>query len=292
MAGARKSGRAGYLFAAPYLLLLLAFGVGPTIYAFYISLFNTRTAAFSGLANYSSVFRDFRFLPAVEHVALYMVVWLPMMVVGVVAVALLLHARPGRFSSTMRLIYYLPSAITGSANVLLWLFILDPSLGPFKWVLQLFGWNYSSDALLPSHLAYIYAVMAFTLGCGSWIVIMFGALQNISVDVLEAATVDGCHAGQLAWHIKIPMMRKYTTYMLIMSLAGGVQLFVEPQLVYSLGGAGSPWWSVNQLAYYLGFNQSNLGAAAALSVLLLIVSLVAALAVVFGTGFFSTEVPE
>lgn len=288
----RDGSRAGYLFVLPYVVLLAIFGIGPSIYAIYISLINTKTLKFAGISNYRDVLTDFRFVPALVHVLIYVAIWLPLMLVMVLALALILHARPGRLSASMRVIYYLPSAITGSANVLIWLFIMDPSLGPFKWILQLFGWKYRSDSLAPSHLPAIYAVMAFTLGCGSWIVIMYGALQNISTELLESARMDGANAVQLAWYLKLPLMGKYVSYMLILMIAGGLQLFVEPQLVYSLAKAGSPWWSLNQLAYYLGFQETNLGAASALSVLLLILGIGGALLVILRTKFFSTEVPR
>ena len=91
----------------------------------------------------------------------------------------------------MRLIYFLPGAVSGSAAVLLWYFMLDPQLSPFGGVLKAMGWQNSNDVFTGSHLAPIFALVAFTTGVGSWVVIMFGALQAIPVDVLEAARMGG-----------------------------------------------------------------------------------------------------
>ena len=60
---------------------------------------------------------------------------------------------------------------------------------------------------------------------------MYGALNNISHDLIEAARVDGAGAVQTAWSIQIPLMRKWIAYMVILSFAGGTQLFVEPRVL-------------------------------------------------------------
>ena len=57
---------------------------------------------------------DFRFLPAVEHVALYLVIWLVALVLLVTFLALVVHTiRVQWLSRTMRLVFYLPGALAG-----------------------------------------------------------------------------------------------------------------------------------------------------------------------------------
>ena len=62
----RRPGKAGYLFVAPYILLLVAVGIYPVGYAIDLAL-TSFTAHFSGLTNFISCYHDFRFLPAFEH---------------------------------------------------------------------------------------------------------------------------------------------------------------------------------------------------------------------------------
>jgi multiple sugar transport system permease protein len=287
-----RSGRVGAALVTPYVLLLLAFGVVPTLYAGYISIVDTNTGLFNGFANFRRMFTDFRFADAASNVALFLALWLPILLIGVLALALVLHSRPSRLTTGMRLVYYLPSAVTGTANILLWMFIVDPTIGPFSGALHALGFEYRSELLNSNTMTIIMAVIAFTGGAGSWIVIMYGGLQSVGPEVMEAATVDGCSSWQMAWHIKLPLLRKYVTYMLIMTVAGGTQVFAEPALLNQFGGVGSPWWSLNQLAYYVGFNDGVLGASAALSVALLIFGAIAAVVIVTATDFFETEVPK
>jgi len=68
---------------------------------------------------------------------------------------------------------------------------------------------------------------------------MYGALNNISDEVLEAARIDGAGPWRTAIHIQIPMIRKWIVYLAILAFASGTQLFVEPQLLQTASLAGS-----------------------------------------------------
>jgi multiple sugar transport system permease protein len=234
---------------------------------------------------------DFRFWPAVSHVALYLVIWLVALVVLVTVLAVVVHAIRVRWlSRTLRFVFYLPGALAGASSVLLWLFVLDPTASPVGGLLRLLGFSSFVQVIVPGNLPVIFAVIAFWTGAGGWIVIMYGALNNISAEVIEAARVDGANVVQIAWHIQLPMLRKWISYMGIMSLAAGTQLFVEPQLLSQASNAVVPNdYSLNQLAYQYAFQQNDFNGAAAIPLLLLVVAL--ALSAVFVTrgGLFERE---
>ena len=282
-----------YLFVLPYLLFLLAFGVGPAVYIVFLSLFNTtgQTLRFDGLANYFTVFKDFRFSSSLINPLLFTLVWLPLMVVAVLFLALLLHARPGRFSEAMRLSYYLPGAVAGPANVLIWIFMFDPSVSPFGPLLRGIGLNQASEVLKAGHLPLIFTVMVLFTTLGSWVITVYTSLITISVEVYEAAKVDGCNAFQMALFIKIPLVSKQILYMVVLNLAFGFQLIVEPNLLYgaTLGAASNPAWTVNQLAGFYSSTLLNTGAAAAISVGLLALSLAGVLYLVLKTTFYQID---
>lgn len=282
----------GWLFAGPYVLLLLAFGLVPAGYAIYESFQPVADPGGGGLDNWGAVFEDFRFWPAVHNVAIFVAIWIPVMIVGTLVLALLLHERVSRFSSTMRLIYFLPGAVTGSAAVLLWYFMLSPQLSPYQPVLESIGITSNNEMFTSKHLAVIFALVAFMTGVGNWVVITFGAFQSVPADVLEAARIDGADPIRIALTIKLPLIGKYVVYMTILCFAYALQIFVEPQLFYSITNAGSTSWSLNQLGYTFAFQQGDFGQAAVISVVLLVISAVAALWLVFKTNFFQTEVDE
>lgn len=75
--------------------------------------------------------------------------------------------------------------------------------------------------------------------------------------------------------------------MLILSFAGNVQLFAEPQLIgAALPGVISGTWSLNQLGYEFAFKLGNFGASAAISLVLLLTGLIAAYAVILPVAFY------
>ena len=273
-----------------YTVLLLAFGIIPALYALYLSL-TTSDGGFAGFANFAQVVKDYRFLPAVTHVGLYLVIWLVCLIVLVVVLALIVHAIKTRWlSSVARFIFYIPGALAGASSVVLWIFVLDPAASPVGFLLNALGLHTFVQTIAPANLPVVFSIIAFWTGAGGWIVIMYGALNNISTEVMEAARIDGANAFQTAIHIQLPMMRKWITYMVILSLAAGTQLFVEPQLVSqaSIGVVGNDY-SLNQLSYLYAFQQNNFNGSAALSILLLVVSLALSAFFVARGGLFETE---
>ncbi|OIJ86095.1 ABC transporter permease [Streptomyces sp. MUSC 14] len=282
--------RAGHGFVALYVLLLIAFGVVPTVYAIYFA-FTTAGDTFAGFSNFTGAADDFRFLPAVEHVALYLVFWLASLVILVVGLALLLHRLASRgLSKALRFVYYLPGALAGAASVMVWLFILDPTVSPVAFLLRALGLTTFDDVVAPGGLPLLFTLIAFWTGAGGWILVMYGALNNIAPDILEAARIDGAGPWQTARRIQIPMLRKWIVYMVILAFAGGTQLFVEPQLLSqaSVGVAGRDY-SLNQLSYDFAFQNNNVNTAAAVSVELLLLGLGVAAVFVARSGFFDAD---
>jgi len=277
----------GFLMFLPYLILLVMFAVVPIILAASVSIETSLTNPSGGFGNYLFVLQDFRFLPAVINVSLFLLIYLPTMLIVVAGLSLLLDTIKARHSVPLRLAYLVPAGITGSVAILVWYFMLEPTYSPFAPLFAEFGLTQGTDIFNSGNLIYIFALMTFFTGAGNWIVIQYGSLQSIPDDLLEAAKLDGANAWQVAIRIKLPLIRKYLIYMLVLVMAAGLQIFVEPYLISSSVYPGlAKDWSLNQLSYTLAFLGSNLGAATALSLMLLVVMVILALLVIFRTDFF------
>jgi len=279
----------GAIFSSGYTLFLLAFGVGPAVYALFLAF--TRDGAFVGFDNFVRVFADYRFLPAVGHVALFVVVWLASLIVFVVLLALIVHAVRVRWlSTTTRFLFYIPGALAGASSVMLWLFVLDPAVSPVSFILEGLGKESFVQVVQTDTLHIVLAIIAFWTGAGGWIVIMYGALNNISDEVMEAARIDGAGPVHTAWHIQIPLLRKWISYMAILSLAAGTQLFVEPRvLAQASKGVVTQDYSLNQLAFLYAFRQNDFNGSAAISLVLLVVALGLSVFFVFRGGLFERD---
>lgn len=281
--------KTGYLFVAPYVLLMLVVGIYPVIYAVHLA-FTSLSAHFSGARNFVQSWRNPEFLPAFAHVGIFLAIWLTALVVFVVGLSLILHSLDRRISAAFRFVFYLPAALAGAASVVLWLFMLEPGVSPWTFVLHWLGYHTLGDSIASGHLPMVFAVIAFWSGAGSWIVVMYGALATIPPGVLEAARLDGAGPWRTAVRIKLPLIKRWVAYMMIGAFAAGTQLFAEPQLVSeAVGGFVIQTWSPNQLAYYLSFQLDNFNFAAAISVDLLAVALISAAVILLRTGLFKVS---
>ena len=237
----RRAGLAGYLFVSGYTALLLAFGVFPTGYAIYLAFTNS-SGQFTGLGQFTKVVGDFRFGPAFDDIGIYLVMWLVLVVVLTVVAAVILRGRvrPG-LSSVLRFLFYLPGALAGVASVLVWLFMLYPSVSPVAGLLRALGLSTFDQVIAPGNLPVI-------LGADR----VLDRRRRLDRRHVRRAEQHPrrCARGrpdrrrrpwQTAWNVQIPMIRKWIVYMVILAFATGTQLFVEPQL---LGGrqprAGQP----------------------------------------------------
>jgi multiple sugar transport system permease protein len=292
-AAARKRGRRsfrGAAFVLPYLPFLIVFGIAPTVYALDLAFTNVG-GGWVGFHNFVRTYNDFRFVPAFKHVFVYTFVWLAALMVFVVGLTLLLHGRASRVSAGFRFLFYIPGALAGSAAVLVWLFMLDPSVSPASFLLHhVLGADIFAQSIAPQNLPFIFAMIAFWTGAGGWIVVMYGALNTIPPDLEEAARIDGAGPITIALRLKLPLIRKWIAYMVILSFATGTQLFVEPEIVqHASFGLVPDTWSVNQLAYQLAFRYADFNAAAAIAVDLLVIGLAGAVIIVTRSGLFRTD---
>ena len=288
--GASAQAFAAYVFCSGYVLLLLVFGILPMVYALYLSF--TKSGQFVGLDNYVKAVGDFRFLPAVQHVAAFLVIWVVTLTMLVTLLALIVHAVRVRWlSSTARFLFFIPGAFAGAASVMLWLFLLNPSVSPVSFVLKWFGYTNFVQAIDLNNLPLIFTVVAFWTGAGGWIIIMYGALNNISDEIMEAARCDGASAIKTAWYIQLPLIRKWIAYMAVISVAVGTQLFAEPKILAQASRNQIPkHYSINELAYVTAFGpQADFNSSAAISMMLLVVAAGLAAFFVFRGGLFDRD---
>src|SRR4029077_2410576 len=277
-------------FSLPSLPFLIVFGIAPTIYALDLA-FTNLNGSWAGFHNFVRTYDDYRFGPAFRHILVYTCIWLGLLVVFVVGLALLLHGRANRVSSVYRFLFYMPGALARAASVLVWLFMLDPSVSPGSFLLRdILGANIFAQSIAPGNLPYIFAMIAFWTGAGAWIVVMYGALNTIPLEREEAARIDGAGPLGIALRVKLPLIRKWIAYMVILSFALGTQLFVEPQVVQTASfGLGPDTWAANQLASSLAFRYADFNGAAAIAVDLLVIGLLGAVIIVTRSGLFRTE---
>jgi multiple sugar transport system permease protein len=271
-----------YLFILPFGVLFILFFLIPIVYAIYQSVFHFQRTGlglsgamvgFTGLSNYVSVFSDAKFYASIGRMVLYGIVQVPIMLILALVIALVLDSTVVRFKPFFRLAFFVPYAVPGIIAALLWGYLYDPALSPIVKGLQ------AIDLPAPDFLGYgtvlwsiaIFAIWAWT---GYSMLIIFAALQAIPGDIYESARMDGCSELYIAWYIKIPLVAPALVLTGIFSIIGTLQLFAEPQVLTAISNNISTSFTPVLYAYNSAFAYNNYYYAAALSVVLALVTFV------------------
>lgn len=282
----RRQARIAYLLVAPYTLLLVAFGLAPAAYAIYLS-FVRPEGGFAFLDNFITVISDFRYATAFANVGTYAVIYLVPSLVIAIGISILLRPRAHQSVAVLQVLYYLPQGLIGAAGVVVWMFMLTPDVSPVGAVLRAMGYDNLVQVVIGGNLPVVLAIIAVWTS-GNTILLMYAALTSIPDELYEAARLDGANAPQQAWYVTLPMLRKWVAYTAILNSAACVELFAEPTLINSATRVGANW-SPMQLALTYAYQYQNFPAAAALSVQILAILMLAAFAIVKWTGMFRIE---
>ncbi|MEU9791201.1 sugar ABC transporter permease [Streptomyces sparsogenes] len=264
------------LFLAPFLLLFTATLLAPIGYAIWMSLYREQAASglgfggtktlFVGLDNYLRALDDPGFRRGFVHITLYCLVYIPVMVGGALALALLVDSTLARAKRFFQLAYFLPHAVPGLIAALVWSFLYMPGFSPVLDFLSVFGADW--DLLGSDAVVFSMANAATWQWIGYNMVIFYAALQAVPRETLEAAVVDGAGELRTAWSVKLPMIRSSVVLTTLFTAVGAIQLFNEPEVLRSRSSAISTEWSPVMFIYQAAFTKHDYGLAAAASLLL------------------------
>ncbi|MFE9250468.1 carbohydrate ABC transporter permease [Streptomyces sp. NPDC007088] len=281
----RELGAASFLMA-PFFLLLVAVFLVPLGTAVYFSFFGAdqpglgfgpERTVFTGLRGYTAVLTDPTFLGGLGRVALYAVVYLPLLVIASLALALLLDSGVARLRSFAQLALFLPHAVPGIIAAVIWLYLYTPGLSPVIEALGQADWHVDFlgvHAVIPSMVN-----IAVWSNLGYNMIVFYAALQAVPREVIEAAVVDGAGPVRTALRVKTPMVRSSVVMVAMFTMIGALQLFTEPMLLGQSTPTISDRFSPSMYIYDAAFARNNYGLAAAASVVLLVVTIALSFAV-------------
>lgn len=264
---------AGYLFLGPSFLLYAGFVLVPIAATIYLSFtFYDRAGApvFVGLENYLAVAESPRFWQIFKNTLVF-TVFAVLGNVGLgLALALLLNrAMPPVLLYLFRLAYFLPVIIAMSFVSIVWSFLYSTDLGVLNYYLQSLGlprigWLSDTRFAMASIL-----FMDVWKNAGFSMLVFLAALQSVPPSLIEAARLDGASAWRLFWSIVFPLLSPVVFFNVIIVTVGALQVF-ESIIILTNGGPGDYTRSIVMLIYHEAFANFDLGYAAAISVVLLV----------------------
>ncbi len=279
-------------FLAPGLIGLSIFFVYPLLANFYYSFtrYNlVNPAQFIGLANYQFMFDGDRQIgDALRNTVVFCLVSVPTTLVFALGIAAVL-ARIRSGAGFYRTLFYLPTLLPPAATAVAFAFILNPGTGPVNAILRSLGlpqplWFDDPDT---SQLSLL---MLMTWGVGNTIVIFLAAINEVPLEQLEAAQLDGAGPFRRFWSITVPSISPVLLFATITGVIGSLQLFSQPYIVSTVVGGstqiGYPQNSLlffTQVLYQQGFRYFNMGYAAALSMALFAATLIITIGMIAAT---------
>ncbi|MEU7470089.1 sugar ABC transporter permease [Streptomyces sp. NPDC044984] len=279
---ARRAARRRRLTAAgvlmtPFFALLVTVFLIPVGTAVYLSFysddqpglgFGPERTVFVGLRSYAAVLTDPTFLGGLGTVALYCLIYIPLMVVGALALALLLDSGVVRLRAFAQLGLFLPHAVPGIIAALIWLYLYTPGISP---VIELFAQGDITIDFLGVHTVIPSIVnIALWSNLGYNMVVFYAALQAVPREVIEASVVDGAGPVRTALQVKTPLVRASIVMVAIFTLIWALQLFTEPMLLNQSSPMINSRFSPSMYIYDAAFTRNNYSLAAAASVVLLV----------------------
>ncbi|MDQ4408033.1 sugar ABC transporter permease [Agrobacterium tumefaciens] len=265
----------GLMFAAPASLLLLAIYIVPIFVLAGFSVTDYKLGALStrfvGLDNFVKAFHDPVFLRALANTAIYAVIVIPFGVFLALGVALLVYNRK-RSRAFWEVAYFLPVTATLVAMATVWQFLLHPSLGPVNAAIKWFGFEPVAFLSNPVLLIPTMALMGVWQVLGFNMVLFLAGLTAISKDLHEASRLDGAKNPidrflTVTW----PMLGPTTMFVVVTTSISAFKVF-ETVAVLTKGRFGSETLLFD--LYLEGFEYSNTGYAAALTVIFLAIVLI------------------
>ncbi|MFB7224376.1 carbohydrate ABC transporter permease [Streptomyces sp. NPDC002596] len=272
----RELGACGALMTPFFVLLVTVFliPVGTAVWLSFFSDdqpglgFGPEHTVFVGLRSYTAVLTDPTFLSSLGTVALYCVIYIPLMVVSALALALLLDSGVVRLRASAQLGLFLPHAVPGIIAALIWLYLYTPGLSP---VIDLLGKADITIDFLGLHTVLPSIVnIALWSNLGYNMVVFYAALQAVPREVIEASVVDGAGPVRTALQVKTPLVRPSIVMVAMFTLIFALQLFTEPMLLGQASPMINSRFSPSMYIYDAAFTRNNYGLAAAASVVLLI----------------------
>jgi multiple sugar transport system permease protein len=271
---AGRDNKAAYLFLLPWLIGLFVITIGPLIASLYLSFTEyslIESPKWIGVQNFTRMLSDARLHNALKVTFIYVVVSVPLQLALALAIAILLD-RGMRGLAFYRSVFYLPSMLGSSVAIaLLWRQIFGTD-GLINQILRAFGVNAHTGWISDPKYALSTIILLHVWTFGSPMVIFLAGLRQIPTMYHEAASMDGAGRWSRFVHVTLPLLSPIIFFNLVLQIINAFQSFTQAFVVSN--GTGGPSDSTMFYTLYLyqrGFGQFEMGYAAAMAWLLVII---------------------
>lgn len=244
-----------YLFLAPTLILFTMYTlypIGATVWYSLTSMrsFTSKNVQFIGLANYKALFHDRQFLNSLIVTGKFMVLVVPARFLLSLALALLLNWKRCKWKTFFRTAFFLPVLTTSAIIGVVFIMLLDPTMGPINAIMQKLGmteWatvsllGTSSTALATAGVIWVWKWL------GNSLIYWIASLQSIPEELYEAAKIDGANSWQTFKSIVTPLLLPFAAVILVLTISDAIRVF---NLMLTLTNGG-PFYATETVEVFI-----------------------------------------
>lgn len=246
------------------------------IYSGYLSFFEwgggRGAMTFVGLDNFVEAFTDDAFWTALRNTAIYFVAVFAVQVVGGVLFAAAMHSKV-HLKTLYKIIVIVPVVIApatmAQAHIQVW-----QTNGTINAILEGLGLDGLAQPWIGQSSTAFWVITL--VGCwgsiGFGFILFYAAMAQIDPEMLEAARMDGAGNFRVLWSIVLPNLKPITVSLAILNFITALRLFDNVWLITQGGPAGSSEFLGTLIYSETAGTQRNLGYAAALSIILLVIA--------------------
>ena len=262
----------------PAVILTLMFTIWPTVQALYLSFTNATSLGlnnkFVGLDNYIYMFHDKSFIQALINTAKLMAVVPVITIFCSLVLAFVLNQCKLKEMVLYRTLFYFPYIVSLTVVGIIWSFVFHPNVGIVNKILGAVGLESLQRSWLGDSKTALWCI-AFTLlwqAAGYYMVMHIAAMDGISPEIYESATLDGASAWRKLISITMPLMKDIIGITFVLALSGTINLSFVLSQVMTGGGPNGASSVLLQYMYTQGFVNGNFGYAMAITVFTLAIS--------------------
>lgn len=262
----------------PAVILTLMFTIWPTVQALYLSFTNATSLGlnnkFVALDNYIYMFHDKSFIQALKNTAKLMAVVPVITIFCSLVLAFVLNQCKLKERVLYRTIFYFPNIVSLTVVGIIWSFVFHPNVGIVNKILGAVGLESLQRSWLGDSKTALWCI-AFTLlwqAAGYYMVMHIAAMDGISPEIYESATLDGASAWRKLVSITMPLMKDIIGITFVLALSGTINLSFVLSQVMTGGGPNGASSVLLQYMYTQGFVNGNFGYAMAITVFTLAIS--------------------
>jgi len=267
-----KEQKWAYFFIAPQLILFALFLIYPVIEGVRLSLYDIKflDKEWVGIQNYIDLFSDEVFRKATVNTLTFVFWGTALTIIIGLFVSVSIFDKSERYMTFIRGTYYLPTIISMVVLSIIWSWLLNPAMGVINHYMSVMGLERINFMGNTKYAMPVLIFMVWMVNIGQAVVLLVATMLGINTDVLEAADIDGTTRFQKIRYIILPMTKKTTIYVTIMTIISIIKVFIVIDLM-TRGGPNYATTTMMYLCYQEAFKNNSLGSASAIGVLMFLI---------------------